>query len=123
LSQYIAESCEYIYYSGGGQYPDIVLDFFNNEEFDEQLVFEIIGLISHKTIANFVNNYLASVKERDCHHGSFWLNAPRNGITIKRNCRVIRMSPQLLHLNAYLSGFFGKCLKAGFGCKLKGFTV
>jgi AhpD family alkylhydroperoxidase len=58
-------AAEYIYYSGSGLYPDLVLDFMLNEEITEQEVFEIIGLIALKTMSNYVNNYLQSVKERN----------------------------------------------------------
>ena len=58
----LLKAAEYIYYSGSGLYADMVLDFFENEDLSEQVVFEIIGLISLKTISNYVNNYLASVK-------------------------------------------------------------
>lgn len=53
---------EYIYYSGGDVYPELVLDFFEMEQISETEVFEIIGLISLKTISNYVNNYLKSIK-------------------------------------------------------------
>jgi AhpD family alkylhydroperoxidase len=60
----LLKAAEYIYYSGSGEYPDLVLDFFQDEEVTAQLIFEIIGLISLKTVSNFVNNYIASVKSR-----------------------------------------------------------
>lgn len=53
---------EYIHYSGGDVYPELVLDFFEMEQISETEVFEIIGLISLKTISNYVNNYLKSIK-------------------------------------------------------------
>ena len=37
---------------------------FENNEITEQEIFEIIGLISLKTISNYVNNYLTSVKRK-----------------------------------------------------------
>ncbi len=58
----LLKAAEYIYYSGSGIYPDLALDFFQDHEVSEQEVFEIIGLISLKTISNYVNNYIASVK-------------------------------------------------------------
>jgi alkylhydroperoxidase family enzyme len=58
-------AAEYIYYSAGGPYSDLVLDFFLNEEITEQEVFEIIGLIALKAMSNQVNNSLQSVKERN----------------------------------------------------------
>lgn len=58
----LLKASEYIYYSGSGTYPDLVLDFFDDEDINEQELFEIIGLISLKTISNYVNNYLASIK-------------------------------------------------------------
>ncbi len=60
----LLQAAEYIYYAGSGTYPDLALDFFNNAEISEQEIFEIIGLISLKTISNYTNNYLASVKAR-----------------------------------------------------------
>jgi hypothetical protein len=60
----LLRAAEYIYFSGSGTYADIVLDFFEEEELSEQVIFEIIGLISLKTISNYVNNYLLSVKNR-----------------------------------------------------------
>ncbi|MFA7380022.1 MAG: carboxymuconolactone decarboxylase family protein [Bacteroidia bacterium] len=55
---------EYIYYSGSDTYPELVLDYFEMEQITETEVFEIIGLISLKTISNYVNNYLKSVKRQ-----------------------------------------------------------
>lgn len=60
----LLKAAEYIYYAGSGTYADVVLDYFNDEELTEQEIFEIIGLISLKTISNYVNNYLASIKAR-----------------------------------------------------------
>lgn len=60
----LLKAAEYIYHAGNGIYADVVLDYFDDEELTEQLIFEIIGLISLKTISNYVNNYLASVKIR-----------------------------------------------------------
>jgi AhpD family alkylhydroperoxidase len=60
----LLKAAEYIYYAGNGIYADVVMDYFNDEELIEQVVFEIIGLIALKTISNYVNNYLASVKAR-----------------------------------------------------------
>ena len=59
---HLLKAAEYIYYSGSGIYPDLALEFFQEHEIAEQEVFEIIGLISLKTISNYVNNYLASIK-------------------------------------------------------------
>lgn len=64
----LLKAAEYIYYSGSGLYPDLVLDFFSNENLTEQEVFEIIGLISLKVISNYVNNYLASIKVKQRAH-------------------------------------------------------
>jgi len=58
----LLKASEYIYYSGNGIYPDMAMDFFNDEGLSEQELFEIIGLISLKVISNYVNNYLASYK-------------------------------------------------------------
>ncbi len=55
---------EYIYYSGSDTYPELVLDYFEMEQISETEVFEIIGLISLKTVSNFINNYLKSVKRK-----------------------------------------------------------
>jgi AhpD family alkylhydroperoxidase len=60
----LLKAAEYIYYAGSGIYADVVLDYFDDEELKEQEVFEIIGLIALKTISNYVNNYLASIKIR-----------------------------------------------------------
>lgn len=60
----LLKAAEYIYYAGNGIYPNLALDFFSDENLSEQEVFEIIGLISLKTISNYVNNYLASIKLR-----------------------------------------------------------
>jgi AhpD family alkylhydroperoxidase len=60
----LLKAAEYIYYAGNGIYADVVLDYFDDEELTEQVIFEIIGLIALKTISNYVNNYLASVKTR-----------------------------------------------------------
>lgn len=58
----LLKAAEYIYYSGSGIYPDLAMDFFIEEKLSEQELFEIIGLISLKTISNYVNNYLATIK-------------------------------------------------------------
>lgn len=55
---------EYIYYSGGDVYPDLVMEFFEMEEMTITEIQEIIGLLSLKTISNYFNNYLKSVKIR-----------------------------------------------------------
>ncbi|HEX6891640.1 MAG TPA: carboxymuconolactone decarboxylase family protein [Chryseolinea sp.] len=60
----LLKAAEHIYYSGSDHYPDHILEFFEEEGITEQTIFEIIGLISLKTISNFVNNYLASAKRR-----------------------------------------------------------
>ncbi len=60
----LLKAAESIYYSGSGEYPDLVLDYFENEDISEQVVFDIIGLIALKTMSNFVNNYLASIKSK-----------------------------------------------------------
>lgn len=64
----LLKAAEYIYYSGSGVYPDLVLDYFSDEGLREQELFEIIGLISLKTISNYVNNYLTSVKSKQRAH-------------------------------------------------------
>lgn len=58
----LLQAAEYIYYSGSDRYSDLVLDFFEDQDVSEQEIFEIIGLIALKTISNYVNNYMASVK-------------------------------------------------------------
>lgn len=63
----LLKAAEYIYFAGNGIYADMVLDYFEDEELSEQVIFDIIGLISLKTISNYVNNYLASVKTRVRH--------------------------------------------------------
>jgi AhpD family alkylhydroperoxidase len=60
----LLKAAEYIYYAGSDIYPELVLDYIDDEELTEQLVFEIIGLIALKTISNYVNNYLASIRTR-----------------------------------------------------------
>ena len=60
----LLKASEYIYYSGSGVYPELVLDYFRDENLTEQEVFDIIGLVALKTISNYVNNYLQSVKLR-----------------------------------------------------------
>jgi len=61
----LLRAAEYIYFSGSGPFPEIVLNYFYQEDIDEQIILEIIGLISLKTMSNFVNNYLSSVKRRE----------------------------------------------------------
>lgn len=63
----LLKAAEYIYYSGSGIYPDLALDFFQDHDVTEQELFEIIGLISLKTISNYVNNYLATVRLKQRH--------------------------------------------------------
>jgi len=60
----LIKAAEYIYYSGSGIYPDLAMDYFEDSDLSEQVIFEIIGLVSLKTISNYVNNYIASVKMR-----------------------------------------------------------
>lgn len=60
----LLKASEYIYYSGSGVYPELVLDYFHDENLTEQEVFDIIGLVALKIISNYVNNYLQSVKLR-----------------------------------------------------------
>jgi AhpD family alkylhydroperoxidase len=60
----LLRTAEYVYYSGADTWPDLVLDFFEDEGVTEEEVFEIIGLLSLKTVSNYVNNYLKSVKAR-----------------------------------------------------------
>ncbi len=55
---------EYIYFSGGDVYPELVMEFFEMEDISTTEILEIIGLISLKTISNYLNNYLKSVKIR-----------------------------------------------------------
>jgi AhpD family alkylhydroperoxidase len=64
----LLKAAEYIYYSGSGAYPDLVLEYFSDEGLREQELFDIIGLISLKTISNYVNNYLTSVKSKQRTH-------------------------------------------------------
>lgn len=60
----LLKASEYIYYSGSGIYPDLALDYFRDENLTEKEVFDIIGLVALKTISNYVNNYLYSLKLR-----------------------------------------------------------
>ncbi len=59
---HLIKAAEYLYYSGSGVYPDLAIDFFKDHSLTEQELFEIIGLISLKTISNYVNNYIATLK-------------------------------------------------------------
>jgi AhpD family alkylhydroperoxidase len=60
----LLQTAEYIYYSGSGIYPDVAIEYFEDYNIPEREIFEIIGLISLKTISNYVNNYLATMKLR-----------------------------------------------------------
>jgi AhpD family alkylhydroperoxidase len=58
----LVTAAEYIYHAGSGIYPDLAISFFRDNDLTEREIFEIIGLISLKTISNYVNNYLATIK-------------------------------------------------------------
>lgn len=58
----LIRATEYIYHAGSGEYPDHVLQFLS-DNLTEKEIFDIVGLISLKTISNYINNYFASVKK------------------------------------------------------------
>ncbi len=60
----LLKAAEYIYHSGADLFPDITLDYLEDEEISQTEVFEIIGLLSLKTISNYTNNYLSSIRKR-----------------------------------------------------------
>jgi len=60
----LIKASEYIYHSGGSVFSDFALEYFEEEEITEKEIMEIIGLLSLKTISNYVNNYLISKKRR-----------------------------------------------------------
>jgi len=60
----LLHSAEIIYSFGNTQLPDDALNFLEENAVTEQEVFEIVGLISLKTISNYINNYLGSVKKK-----------------------------------------------------------
>lgn len=59
----LLQSAEYIYHAGSDIFPDFVLSFFEDHEISAKEVIEIIGLIALKTISNYSNNYLMSIKQ------------------------------------------------------------
>lgn len=58
----LLRATEYIYHSGSDIFPEMVLDFLDDEEITQQEVIDIIGLLALKTISNYTNNYLAAIK-------------------------------------------------------------
>jgi AhpD family alkylhydroperoxidase len=60
----LLQATEYIFHAGGTEFPDYVLDFIGNNLSQKELA-DIIGLISLKTISNYLNNYLHSLKKRN----------------------------------------------------------
>ena len=58
----LLRTTDLLYSFGHNLFPRDVLKSFADNEVTEQEIFEIVGLISLKTISNYVNNYLASVK-------------------------------------------------------------
>lgn len=60
----LLQAAEYIYYLGNGPYPDVAMDFFAEVGLTEQEIVEIIGLISLKTISNYVNNFIATLQAK-----------------------------------------------------------
>jgi len=59
----LVEAAECIYHAGSDEFPATVLDFLQ-ENLTEKEIIDIIGLISLKTISNYMNNYLASIKQK-----------------------------------------------------------
>ncbi len=59
----LLQATEYIFHAGHDEYPEFVLDYLD-EHITEKELTDIIGLIALKTIANYLNNYLASVKQK-----------------------------------------------------------
>lgn len=57
----LVRATENIYYAGNNTFPVHVSEELN-ETLTEKEITEIIGIIGIKTIANYTNNYLASVK-------------------------------------------------------------
>lgn len=60
----LLKATDLLYSFGNNLFPDDVLNSIEDQGLTEQEIFEIIGLISLKTISNYVNNYLASVKTK-----------------------------------------------------------
>jgi AhpD family alkylhydroperoxidase len=65
----LLQATDYVFHAGGSEYPDYVLDFIGNNLSEKELA-DIIGLISIKTISNYLNNYLHSVKKRNQYQNS-----------------------------------------------------
>jgi AhpD family alkylhydroperoxidase len=59
----LLRATEYIYHAGSDVFPELVINFFADHEISTQEVIEIIGLIAIKTISNYTNNYLMSIKQ------------------------------------------------------------
>lgn len=62
----LIRATEYIFFAGGSDYPDHVVQYLQ-EYISEKELTDIIGLIGLKTIANYLNNYIASVKKKMIH--------------------------------------------------------
>ncbi|MBL7742369.1 MAG: carboxymuconolactone decarboxylase family protein [Chitinophagaceae bacterium] len=62
----LLQATEYIFFAGGGEYPGHVIQYLQENLSEKELV-DIIGLIAVKTIANYTNNYLATVKKYSVH--------------------------------------------------------
>lgn len=58
----LLQATEYVFHAGHDLYPAFVLDYLDQHISGEELA-DIIGLIALKTISNYLNNYLASVKQ------------------------------------------------------------
>jgi AhpD family alkylhydroperoxidase len=58
----LAEATENIYYAGNDVFPAHVIENLT-ENFNEREIIEIITVIGIKTIANYTNNYLASIRK------------------------------------------------------------
>jgi hypothetical protein len=59
----LVEATECIYHAGSDEFPPTVIDFLE-QNLSEKEIMDIIGLISLKTISNYINNYLVSVKQK-----------------------------------------------------------
>jgi AhpD family alkylhydroperoxidase len=58
----LLRATEYIYHAGSKEFPELVISFFEERQISSKQVIEIIGLIAIKTISNYANNYLNSIK-------------------------------------------------------------
>jgi len=59
----LIQAAECIYYAGSDEFTEAALDFLQQQLSEKEIV-DIIGLLSLKTISNYINNYLMSVKQK-----------------------------------------------------------